>query len=41
MFEPVTTEMLCDEGHGTLTMAENEMGEGDRWVSLDASWRGL
>lgn len=39
MFEPVTTEFLCDEGHGALSLAETEMGEGDRWVSLDASWR--
>jgi hypothetical protein len=39
MFEPVTTEFLCDEGHGALSLAESELGEGDRWVSLDASWR--
>ena len=39
MFEPVTTEFLCDEGHGSLSLAESEIGEGDRWVSLDASWR--
>ncbi|MCX6630690.1 MAG: hypothetical protein NTW28_23990 [Candidatus Solibacter sp.] len=38
-FDPVTTEFLCDDGHGALSHAENEMGEGDRWVSLDASWR--
>jgi hypothetical protein len=41
MFEPVTTEFLCDEGHGALSLAESEIGEGDRWVSLDASWREL
>jgi len=39
MFEPVTTEFLCDEGHGALSLAESELGEGDRWVSLDASWK--
>jgi hypothetical protein len=39
MFEPVTTEFLCDEGHGALSLAESEIGQGDRWVSLDASWR--
>jgi hypothetical protein len=39
MFEPATTEFLCDDGHGALSHAENEIGEGDRWVSLDASWR--
>ena len=41
MFDPVTTEFLCDEGHGALSLAESEIGEGDRWVSLDASWRGF
>jgi hypothetical protein len=41
MFEPVTTEFLCDEGHGALSLAESEIGEGDRWVSLDGSWREL
>jgi hypothetical protein len=41
MFEPVTTEFLCDEGHGALSLAESDIGEGDRWVSLDASWREL
>jgi hypothetical protein len=39
MFDPVTTEFLCDEGHGALSLAESEIGAGDRWVSLDASWR--
>jgi hypothetical protein len=41
MFEPVTTEMLCDEGHGALCMDESEIGAGDRWIALDSSWRGL
>src|ERR1035438_837978 len=31
MFEPVTTEFVCDEGHGALSLAESEIGEGDRW----------
>jgi hypothetical protein len=39
MFEPATTEFLCDEGHGALSLAENENSDGDRWVALDASWR--
>ena len=39
MFDPVTTEFLCDDGHGALSLAESEIGEGDRWVALDASWR--
>jgi hypothetical protein len=37
----VTTEFLCDEGHGALSVSESEMGEGDRWIKLDSSWRGL
>jgi hypothetical protein len=41
MFEPVTTEFVCDEGHGALSLDESEIGAGDRWVALDASWRGL
>jgi hypothetical protein len=40
VFEPVTTEMLCHDGHGSLSMDESDSG-GDRWVALDASWRGL
>jgi hypothetical protein len=39
VFNPVTTEMICDEGHGSLTVAENEMSGDDRWVKLDASWK--
>ena len=41
VFEPVTTEMLCDEGHGSLSVDESEIGAGDRWIALDSSWRGL
>ena len=39
MFEPVTTELLCEEGHGSLCVPE--IGEPDRWTPLDASWREL
>ena len=41
VFEPVTTELLCEEGHGSLCMPETEGGEPDRWTALDASWREL
>ncbi|HEY1496324.1 MAG TPA: hypothetical protein VGF49_17350 [Candidatus Solibacter sp.] len=41
MFDPATTEFVCDEGHGSLSLDESENGGGDRWVALDASWRGL
>ncbi len=40
-FEPVTTELLCEEGHGSLCVPETETGEPDRWTALDASWREL
>ncbi|MCU1239106.1 MAG: hypothetical protein JWP63_7073 [Candidatus Solibacter sp.] len=41
IFEPVTTEFVCEEGHGSLSLAESDIGDRDRWVALDASWRGL
>lgn len=41
VFEPVTTELLCEEGHGSLCMPETGTGEPDRWTALDASWREL
>lgn len=40
-FEPVTTELLCEEGHGSLCVPETETGEPDHWTALDASWREL
>ena len=41
VLEPATTEFVCDEGHGALAIAENEIGADDRWVALDGTWRGL
>jgi hypothetical protein len=41
VFEPATTELLCDEGHGALSMDDGPVGAGDRWTTLDSSWRGL
>ena len=41
VYDPVTTEMVCDEGHGSLCVAENEMSGDDRWIELDASWKEL
>jgi hypothetical protein len=41
IFEPATTEFVCEEGHGSLSLDESEIGAGDRWVALDASWHGL
>lgn len=38
-FEPPATELLCDAGHGSLCVSESAVGEPDRWVALDDSWR--
>ena len=29
------------KGTARCRLAESEIGEGDRWVSLDSSWRGF
>ena len=39
VFEPASTEMLCEDGHGSLSLSES--GCTDRWTALDASWREL
>ena len=41
VFDPATTEMVCEAGHGTLTVAEIGNSELDHWNELDESWRGL
>jgi len=41
VFDPPSTEMVCSQGHGTLCVAEAEISHSDRWVVLDASWRGM
>ena len=41
VFNPVTTEFICDEGHGSMCVAESEYSGDDRWIKLDASWREL
>src|SRR5581483_9823232 len=35
VFEPVTTELLCDQGHGAMCVQECEMGEPDRWLAIE------
>jgi len=42
-FDPAATELVCEEGHGSLAVMECEAGPGtpDRWVELDTSWQGL
>jgi hypothetical protein len=41
VLDPVTTEFLCESGHGSLYVPETEQGEPDHWTALDPSWREL
>jgi hypothetical protein len=41
VFDPVATELLCNQGHGALCMSETETGEADHWTAFGASWRSL
>jgi hypothetical protein len=41
VFEPATTEFLCINGHGSLSVPELSEVEPDRWTTLDSSWREL
>jgi hypothetical protein len=41
IFDPATTELLCEDGHGSLAVTETLAGERDHWTELDSSWRGL
>ena len=38
VFEPVLTELVCPNGHGALSLPDDEANAGDRWVALDSSW---
>jgi hypothetical protein len=41
LFEPSTTEMLCEEGHGALALSDAETDVRDEWTRLDESWKTL
>jgi hypothetical protein len=43
LLEPATTEMLCDQGHGALNVADarSPFGEIRRWIAMEDSWREL
>lgn len=43
IYDPAATEMVCDQGHGSLALQEAETGAGapDRWTVLDSTWREL
>lgn len=40
-FEPSSTEMLCEEGHGALALSDAETNVQDRWTKLDETWKAL
>jgi len=43
LLDPASTELLCDRGHGMLTVPDSESSSAalERWTTLDASWREL
>jgi hypothetical protein len=41
VLDPVSTELMCAEGHGSLCLAETEISAPDRWTALDQSWHSL
>jgi hypothetical protein len=43
LLDPVTTEFVCERGHGSLAMHETDASstEPDRWTAMDDSWRDL
>jgi len=41
VLEPATTELLCEAGHGSLSMTDTDSAEPDRWVVLGPSWKEL
>jgi hypothetical protein len=41
LFEPSATEMLCEQGHGALSLSDTETDVQDRWTRLDDSWKAL
>jgi len=40
LLDPASTEMLCDQGHGSLRFGESHgtFGEIRRWITMDDSW---
>jgi len=39
VFDPANTELVCDDGHGSLLIPEADPGADERWTTLDPSWR--
>lgn len=38
IFDPAITELVCSNGHGALSLPDNQAGRSDRWIALDSSW---
>jgi hypothetical protein len=41
VFEPATTELVCEDGHGLLSVPDSEADHSAQWTNLDATWKGL
>ncbi|MBX5494583.1 MAG: ABC transporter permease [Bryobacteraceae bacterium] len=43
LLDPASTELLCERGHGTLTVPETQTSATgpERWTAMDESWREL
>ncbi len=43
VFDPAATELVCEQGHGSLSLieVEAEASAADRWTELDSSWQYL
>ncbi len=41
VLDAVTTQYVCENGHGSLTVPESETAPAQQWVKLDDSWQDL
>jgi hypothetical protein len=41
VLDPATTEMLCDSGHGSLSVLDADETAPGNWTRMDSSWRDL
>jgi hypothetical protein len=41
VFEPATTELVCEKGHGSLSVPETDVTGPGRWTVFDSSWQDL
>jgi hypothetical protein len=41
VFDPATTELVCENGHGSLSVPETDVTEPGRWTVFDSSWQDL